>query len=875
VKFAAIINGLPYLLGIGGVTSMPTSTDPDWPSDLTLFTGALECTEFTIEEQCAPIFGDVTLEIPTLHLHDISPSSGIASGHPWVTYLDTRVSTGITKTFLTAPVDETETASVSVDDTSGFPSSGVIWIGQEAIGYASKTATTFDTITRGKYGSLATTHIVDADTTFTATVWSTFPPGGFEGRRVTFWYVDNSNAAKLLCIGVVRDGPNLVDGDQPESGAMWELPLEAAWNVEKENRLGMQLSSTRVTGFDGLRVQTLVRYPGDPWGLRSFMTAADPDRFQSSLAEILSIQERQLNGTFTAAGVDANATLRQEGNGVVLRVTGNVGGQLTINLTVGESTVTGVSSESSNPRLAEAILEDAPSTLIGIGDGGTIPVSTVFGMPASWGVSTHSDAPYTTTVRYVLAGGVGEKAIAVIEPSGHSSSPPSITVERARVVSTETGLEDPTPGVFVETSLSLRLAARIATTHWLHGLRYGVIGDTSVSPAINTAVAGDIDPRNYEWSRSDYAVFLSGSAPSARTWILDGSQTFADILCDSLAFTGVGLGVKNGRISPFAFSPPRRSERVAATIESAGLVGKSGWKRNDACLANIVEVSGKGFRDIVNDKLSVSQWKQRRPIQLNYPPNEHGVAVSDDPRELAQQVLHRVLGLWSRPTFVRTVHLTAEKFFEVFVGDYVTVTDWLTPDEEGGRGPESKTGQVIGKALNVSPDEKGEHGAVMTLHLLAYGRPDASAYAPCCRVGSIGGATLSISTAFLGSGAGGTSDITDFAGSNISAYDSTANDGGVTKFAIGDRVKLRQIDIDTVNEEAGFEIIGIDDTTNTITLDSAPATVIGVGEWWHLVFDDYYDGTAITENMADYAWVGDYAANVIGTSADPADFWAP
>jgi hypothetical protein len=878
LKFCARVDGLPYLLGTGGVTSMPTSSDADWSSDLTLLTGALEITSIALDERCAPIFGDLQVGGMTLHVHDLSPSSGIASGHPFVTYLDTRESTIVDRTWLTSGLDESETGTIAVDDTSAFAASGVVWIDREAIGYASKTSTSFDTLTRGKYGSLPASHVVDADTTFTATVWSTFPPGGFEGRRVTLWYVNADNVARLFYVGVVRDGPNLTEGDDHVDGAVWELPLEAAWNVEKENRLGMQLSSTRVTGFDGLRVQTLVRYPGDPWGLRSFMTQSDTDRFQSTLAEVLSIQERQLNGTFTSAGVNARASLRQEGRGVVLRVTGNVGGQLTINLTVGTTEVTGVSSESSDPRLAQAIVEDAPTTLIGIGEtiaeGNTFPVSTVFGMPSSWTPDVRTDSPYTTTVRYVLAGAYGEKTLAVIEPSAHSAAPPSITAERARVVNRDTGIEDPTPGVFVESPLSLHLASRVTTTHWLHGLRYGVIGDTSVSPPINGPVSSDVDPRNYDWSRVDYALFLSGTAPSARTWILDGSQTLSQIFCDALAFNGIGLGIKNGRVSPFAFSPPRRSEPIAATITSTGLVGKSWWKRNDTCLANVIQVSAGNSTNIVNDQLSISQWGQRRPIDLAYPPNERGVSVSDDPRELASQVLHRVLGLWSRPTSVRTVHLSAEEFFNVWTGDYVTVTDWLTPDGSGGRGPQSKTGQVIGKRLEIEAEESG-FSAVMSLDLLSYGRPDIGSYAPCCKVGSIGGATLSISTAFLGAGAGGTSAITDFAGSNLSTYDSTANDGGVTRFAIGDRVKLRKLDVDTVVEEAGFEIIDIDDVANTIELDASPTTVIGVGEFWVIVFDDYYDGTAITDNMGDHAWVGDYTTNVIGTSTNPADFWAP
>jgi hypothetical protein len=58
--------------------------------------------------------------------------------------------------------DTTVTDSFTVDSTSDFADSGYIYIGSEFISYASKTATTFDTLTRGQFGSTAAT-ITDND----------------------------------------------------------------------------------------------------------------------------------------------------------------------------------------------------------------------------------------------------------------------------------------------------------------------------------------------------------------------------------------------------------------------------------------------------------------------------------------------------------------------------------------------------------------------------------------------------------------------------------------------------------------------------------------------------------------------------------------
>lgn len=49
--------------------------------------------------------------------------------------------------------------TVTVDDTTGFPSSGRIWIGQECIAYTGTTATTFTGCTRGSLLTDATFHL--------------------------------------------------------------------------------------------------------------------------------------------------------------------------------------------------------------------------------------------------------------------------------------------------------------------------------------------------------------------------------------------------------------------------------------------------------------------------------------------------------------------------------------------------------------------------------------------------------------------------------------------------------------------------------------------------------------------------------------------
>jgi hypothetical protein len=57
--------------------------------------------------------------------------------------------TPVAHTRLTADLADTETATITVDDTTDFASSGTVYLGKEAIAYTGKTATTFTTLTRG------------------------------------------------------------------------------------------------------------------------------------------------------------------------------------------------------------------------------------------------------------------------------------------------------------------------------------------------------------------------------------------------------------------------------------------------------------------------------------------------------------------------------------------------------------------------------------------------------------------------------------------------------------------------------------------------------------------------------------------------------
>lgn len=89
------------------------------------------------------------------------------------------------KTFLSANLTKSATTA-TVFSTTGWPSSGVLHIGTEAILYTGTTATTFTGLTRGAWGSIAQAHYT-ADGDALSYPHVTDEPITLEGRRVTLY----------------------------------------------------------------------------------------------------------------------------------------------------------------------------------------------------------------------------------------------------------------------------------------------------------------------------------------------------------------------------------------------------------------------------------------------------------------------------------------------------------------------------------------------------------------------------------------------------------------------------------------------------------------------------------------------------------------
>jgi hypothetical protein len=147
------------------------------------------------------------------------------------------------RTRLTAYLSAVAT-TVTVDSTSGFPTSGVIHIGQEAIRYTGKSATQFTGCTRGYYNTEAVAHVVDYDAVppRVPVVRDGFWP--LTGRRVNLYVGELDETGQLVELESGDETEcifrGLIGGEGEVGEAAVTLPLEhlfAKWDESIGDRL--------------------------------------------------------------------------------------------------------------------------------------------------------------------------------------------------------------------------------------------------------------------------------------------------------------------------------------------------------------------------------------------------------------------------------------------------------------------------------------------------------------------------------------------------------------------------------------------------------------------------------------------------------------
>lgn len=881
--WAVSFDGLAYIFCTQQHAAI-VSADQDWPvGGPIILRGCLLPPTGSFTERMRPLDGDLDVDDLNFRLFDPVVEVGPAAGYNVVTWLGTRKASYITTTQLAEDLTPTGPSPFGVDAGGAFGTgAAVLHVDREAILVNSRSSNDFtvNAFGRGWFGTRAVAHQTDPGNSYYPAVKADFP--GFTSRRAILWHVDDTDVATPVWRGYVTRGPRFagrVEG--ADEGTVYELQCTHAWAVEREVALGLPDCATRLRGYDSgsvvLSVSPATSGAIGPYS--SDLSATDPQTFGSFEGAAAHAATR-LADYIASLGYTANYTLgtpTRSVDEVRWKVESTGVGALTAGMKIGGDSGSAENNDrrtflfitsfnSADPRSVEVKLPFVvPPVMyqarhyLGSTD---IPVTTTFGFPSSWAVTTYSDGGHTTTVRPILRGELGDTPLAIY-PTSVASSPPVITGAIRAV-----GQGWDWTG-YVDTDLLFVGAAQIFCTHWVFGLKRGVFEAGSVRSGA--------DPRNWNWDYAARIAQATASLPSERTWLLDGRQKLGEFVVDVCAVNGCGLAVRDSRLSAVAYQPSLATDGVAATFTAAagtGEVWNAQYEPMEDGLANKIELDADTVRLVVNDQRSVGSFGQGRTVSLRLTGTETS-AISADPAQLAQTLLSRVIGLWSAPVALgrfTTSWGTHDALRSVRLGDTVEVTEWLLPAGDGTRGFVSKRLFVVGRTVDFDD-------ATVTLEGVAFDEGNLGGYAPCVRAASAPDEfTIEVATGYLNSGGALATTVSDYANSDADEYTGTPGDGGANKFAVGDAVRLilrNSTTLDTVALTVAdvYESGGSWFVEFTGSMGSTFEDYIALGQTVDLIPGDY---SATSTDQREYCAVGDNASpSVIDGTANRANTFAP
>lgn len=430
-SYVLTVDGLPYYAATAQCPVITSwgSTD-DQPRGAAILRGALGSTAFAWDERVDASMGVLEVGGLTFALHDVQPTSGIASGRRWLTWLATREPSAVTSAIVAASFTAAATTFDLTSSSVGAVSAsipGVLWVDGEAILTASLSTNTVtvDANGRGYYGSRARPHTVDEQLGIYPEAWVAPPWSVY--RRVVLWRVSSAGVATAIWRGYSNRAPRLA-----KDGASYEFQCESAWTVERQRALGDVTAGTRIRGFNAAGVQLSVldgaagfnaaaamrswNY-GDGYGLvydsvdgllgdirnqlRTRILSYSATSFRATGVSITT--QRAGNSVTVKARIDCDNTARP------LSLISTVMGQETVSVAGAPSSVSAGIFQTARairfeltfdlPQVACVIPSDAA------GRGQRVPITTVEGLPTSAAsAEVTSSGAHRTSIQQALVG---------------------------------------------------------------------------------------------------------------------------------------------------------------------------------------------------------------------------------------------------------------------------------------------------------------------------------------------------------------------------------------------------------------------------------------------------------------------------------------
>lgn len=776
-------------------------------------------------------------------------------------------------TYLTSSLSATAT-TIPVLTTAGFANSGTIYLGQEAIDYAGKTATTFATCTRGRYGSLATRHLFsDAQGAGLGNPQVTSGLPDIIGRPATLWLAEVSTAGVITALqlehfSTVGTGVALAGGGSSTDDG-YVLSLDHA-----VKRMGQTIRANAITVGGYVHVGNAearaTLYPPSAssltpvWVYTQTSSTVDglvvltDDAAYPDLGGWHPTREAYVTALDAAgravhtAPESFSATLE----GDVLRIRMRHATSSTFSLFVTkacdviERQITGSTVNESFGRMREAWVPIGTGSRVYVSQGDYAIVPGPPTLDASASLTN-------TTAQFCLVFGDEDdpttRRVARITGSG-TVGPAYYLLCSALDIGSVTDRAIYTDGFIITEPSPARLALCVTSDSWVAALRY-TVQSLDVEYA---SIADAID-----WTRmQEVADAYPSALPQRREMLTDLNTSLLSMLQNEAALNGFTLVMHEGRIAIARIAEFASTESTSTTLSSASLDASSPspeYLKGDDGIVNAYSVRdpNSGVSVTVQDETSRARFGGRGIIEAVMPRTITNIATDGSllyTRLFAQGA--QVLGPLRYPYRHVRARFTLNTY-DLQIGDVVTLSSmWRIPNGSGTRGVVDAVAQII--AREVSLYESDEGNVTYTFRL---NPNNLTGYAPTLLVaaGGITGAVVTADTTTLGAGG--------FAG--------VGTDGGASTFKINDVVRLVEIDNASPTASTQHTVSAV--SGSTITLNPAPsgtfATLAASALKVVVEYDDF--GTVVSSgNIAQraYAFLG--GADATLDSNNPARIFA-
>lgn len=757
-------------------------------------------------------------------------------------------------------VDVTDAStSVQIASAASVPSSGVAWIGREALTYSGVTGATLTGCARGVFGTRARARHADPNGPPVVTFGE--GPRYWYGRLTSVWVcrLDGTTLYDPTCIYVGTIGPGV---QRTRKGARWSIPID---NVVEVLQRKIARTSITITGI--CHLNTLYS-PRSPLAATTDLghQSGSPDRdgwhpdWRSFMADWDATARARVpagQGTFTGSHIQVIANLLGAGIHYTIYAAWNT------------PPIIDVFDENADGQITWTSQSEAPDTVAFLDGYVPLPMPGDAAKIPSTLTHTVGDATarYTLSVEKVAN---GEECTALVLGTGTQGSLDYVRVT-ALVNTGRNGAARRAATLITERSTALLGVQSEGTA--LDALR-------AAAAAIDELDGGLHEDGTIDWDQiaSAFGAVPLGALPSQRAYQLGDGDAILSMLTQELRLRGMAMATRWGRLAAFRTAVFASTEEIVATIVEEDILCDGGKPIEPEVIDSPLPVAtsatfklpgGSSFQWI--DASSRGELGDGADIACTA--LEH-LPVTVDVTQLPtaiQQTAQQLLGVVAVP--FRTIRVTlGPTFLGLQEGDLVSFSHPRVPTLEGTIGVDGAVCQVQETRTQVG----GGKGRMIAL--LRPQESDLAGYAPEALVAAGGLAVADGHTTV-------TIDTSSAWGATCFARerrpDGTASTSAVDGFAAGQYVRLAQIGTRAPISDEGFTVVSVDAATNTVVL-SGEATIdmqtAAAGAYGCLLrfaaWPTIDAGSApVRADQERYLFIADAASGVLGSN-DPAKRWA-